>query len=213
MNKFNLKMKVASTLAAATLVNLFGISNAIADAPFIAEIRQFPYTFCPRGWAETDGRLLPIAQNTALFSLIGTIYGGDGRTTVGLPNIQGRVVKGQGNGPGLNQVRQGETGGADSLTLTINQLPSHSHGATTTTTVHATSADGSSPSPDNALLADDGRDRIYNMEATDTDMSSEAITSTTTLGDTGNAAPVNRRQPYLAMRYCIALVGTFPSRN
>lgn len=95
--------------------------------PFIAEVRIVACNFAPRGWAFCDGQLLPIAQNTALFSLIGTIYGGDGRTTCALPNIQGRVVMGPGNGPGLTSRQVGETGGAETVTLNQAQIPSHSH--------------------------------------------------------------------------------------
>ena len=95
--------------------------------PFIAEIRIFPFTFAPRGWAFCNGQVLPIAQNTALFSLIGTTYGGDGRTTLGLPNLMARAPMHPGRGPGLTQRRLGETGGTSTVTLTEAQVPAHSH--------------------------------------------------------------------------------------
>ena len=205
--------KVSIGLAGAVAINMSVTTKVLADTPFIAEIRQFPYTFCPRGWAETNGQLLAIAQNTALFSLIGTYYGGDGRSTMGLPNLQGRVVKHIGSGPGIGQVSQGQTGGAD--TFTLDTLPSHSHSATTQTLVNISTADGDSPSPAGTHFADDGRDRIYNAETPDVQLSEQAVESVTQLGATGSnsPSPINRSQPNIAMRYCIALDGVYPSRS
>lgn len=205
--------KVSLGLTTAVAINMSVATNVMANEPFIAEIRQFPYTFCPRGWADANGQLLPISQYTALFSLIATIYGGDGRTTMGLPNLQGRVVKHTGNGPGIGRTAQGQTGGAN--TLTLNALPSHSHTANTETIVNVSTADGNSPSPDGTHFADDGRDRIYNAEAPDVQLSEHAVASVTQLGATGSnsPSPINRSQPNIAMRYCIALVGLYPSRS
>ncbi|WJG10300.1 tail fiber protein [Aliiglaciecola sp. LCG003] len=213
MNKSQKKMTIASSLMCATLLNFSSVSDALADIPYIAEIRQFPYTFCPRGWADTNGQLLPVSQNTALFSLIGTTYGGDGRTTFGLPNIQGKVAKHNGNGPGLGDVRLGQSGGVESFILP--STPSHTHGASNNTTLHVSSTEGNNQLPTNAHFADGGRDRVYNTETPDTTLNSASATSTTSLASAGSDAPmaVSRRQPYLTIRYCIALTGTYPSRD
>jgi len=205
--------KISLGLTTAVAINMSVASNVMANEPFVAEIRQFPYNFCPRGWAETNGQLLQISQNTALFSLIGTIYGGDGRTTMRLPNLQGRVAKHSGNGPGIGLATQGQTGGAD--TFTLNTLLRHNHSASTETLVNVSTADGNSPSPDGVHFADDGRDRIYNAETPDLQLSEQAVVSVTQLDAAGSNSPlpINRAQPNIAMRYCIALVGVYPSRS
>lgn len=199
----------------AMLLNVFTTSTTHADTPFIGELRQFPYTFCPRSWAEADGRLLPIAQNTALFSIFGTIYGGDGRTTFALPNLQARVAKGQGQGPGLPNYRQGQAGGLETMALTAADMPSHTHTASTTTTVHVSTLLANTQVPEGALLADDAGDRIYTQRAPNVAMSAGSITSTTVVNDnTGGAVDsFSRRQPFLGMRFCVATQGLFPSRN
>lgn len=209
---FNMTLKI---LVLGTLTNLSTAMNAQAFEPFISEIKQFPYTFCPRGWAEANGQLLNIASNTALFSLVGTIYGGDGRTTFGLPNLNGRVAKGQGTGPGLSTVRQGEKGGSNTVVLTTNQLPNHSHSATTISSLNVTDADGNTSSPENAILADDGRDRVYNREEPGVSLAPNAVTSSSTLKSAGSASPtaIDRRQPSIGMRFCIATTGIYPSRS
>ncbi|GAB5378716.1 MAG: tail fiber protein [Aliiglaciecola sp.] len=214
MNKRNIK-SICKIVFVGLVVNLFAVTDALSDQPFIGEIRTFPYNFCPRGWAETNGQLLPIAQNTALFSVIGTTFGGDGRTTLGLPDLQGRLPLGFGTGPGFATINMGQKGGAEQVSLIGQTIPSHSHTASTTTIVNVSTADGNTQIPLNGVLADDGRDRVYNMEAPDSTMNAASITSQTVLTETGNAAPepVSRRQPYLSMRYCIAVIGIFPSRS
>lgn len=167
--------------------------------PFIGEIRPFPYTFAPRGWAFCQGQILPIAQNTALFSLLGTTYGGNGQTTFALPDLQGRCALSAGQGPGLSSYDLGQRAGAPAISLQSSQIPAHNHLLGVTPSV-ATSTDpvGNLPalstrpaylSPGNGLLAPGA------------------------LANTGGSQPHNNQMPFLGIGYCIALVGIFPSRN
>ncbi len=172
--------------------------------PFIAEIRIFAGNFAPRGWAFCDGQLLPIAQNTALFSLIGTTYGGDGRTTTALPNLSGRVPMHPGRGPGLSSRRLGERGGVETVTLTEAQMPAHSHA------VHGLNNPAlvKLPSSSAAIARTSGAagfqtDSASNLAA----MAPEAILAT------GNTQAHQNVQPVLAVNHIIALVGTYPSRS
>lgn len=207
-------LKTISMLILSMLgISAGGINVAYADEPFIGEIRQFPYTFCPRDWVEANGQLYPISAYTAAFSILGTTFGGDGRTTFAIPNLQNKVAKGYGSGPGLSPVQMGQTGGVNSVTMDINQMPNHSHVAQTTSRWNVSTQDGISPSPDNAILADDGRDRIYNLSEPDAQLSENAIESVTTVSSAGSAVPFSRQQPYIAMRYCVALNGIFPPRS
>jgi microcystin-dependent protein len=169
--------------------------------PFIGEIMMVAYTFCPRGWAEANGQLLPIAQWSALFSLYGTTYGGDGRTTFGLPDLRGRAPVNVGQGPGLSNRTLGEKGGSETNTLTVNQLPPHSH------SLSATSGNAGSGDPAGNLLANTGRDDVYASGAADAAMAASAI------GSTGSGQAVNNMQPYQVIRFCVALQGIFPSRS
>jgi microcystin-dependent protein len=164
-------------------------------SPFIGEIRLFGFHFQPVGWAFCRGQLLSIAQNTALFALLGTTYGGNGTTTFGLPNLQGRVAVGFGNGPGLSPVDLGEMAGAETVTLTSPQLPSHSHTMTGATGAATTNR------PTGAFS---GAGNLYST----TDNVAMGPT-----GATGGSQPHENRQPYLGLNYCIALQGIFPSRN
>jgi len=169
--------------------------------PFIAEVKIFAGNFAPRGWAFCDGQLLPIAQNTALFSLIGTTYGGDGRTTTGLPNLKGRAPMHPGRGPGLTSRRLGERGGTETITLSEAQMPQHKHTAR---------ADGNSAStndPSSAFLARPlGRGaNIYKTSGTE-------VTLRQLLNTGGGQAHTNL-QPFLTMSFIIALVGVYPSRS
>ena len=172
--------------------------------PFTAEIRIFAGNFAPRGWAFCDGQLLPIAENTALFSLIGTTYGGDGRTTTALPNLQGRAPMHPGRGPGLTSRRLGEKVGVDTVTLSEAQIPSHSHTARATTTGGQNAAPGNTSS-----LARSGGGFAYqtNTSANLVDMASE------TLATTGGSQSHDNVQPYLTLNFIIALVGLYPSRS
>jgi microcystin-dependent protein len=172
--------------------------------PFIAEIRIFAGNFAPRGWAFCDGQLLPISQNTALFSLIGTTYGGDGRTTTALPNLQGRAPMHPGRGPGLTSRRLGERLGTDTVTLTEAQIPSHRH------TLRATLSTGSSTTPTTTTsMAGSFPAQVYNPDATTglIDMASQ------TLSTTGGSQPHDNVQPFLVLNFIIAMIGLYPSRS
>ena len=169
--------------------------------PFIAEIRIFGFNFAPRGWAFCNGQLLPISQNTALFALIGTIYGGDGRTTFGLPNLQGRAPLHPGNGPGLSPYRLGEGSGSENVALTASQLPAHTH------QMRCNSGAANSQTPvDNFLAMELSPATMYAGGANDS-MAADAI------GPTGGSQAHNTMQPFLTLNFCIALIGIFPSRN
>lgn len=207
---------------------LAGSGNALACGPdpLLGSICAVGFNFCPRGFAEANGQLLAISQNTALFSLYGTIYGGDGRTTFALPDLRGRSAIGQGQGSGLPRYREGQRGGAESQTLNVANLPSHNHLATTTvdpvtvkSTLRANSGEGDSDEPGGKVLAKRTRNRIYSTAGQDVDMSSDAISSTatasatTTITPAGSSQPFNIRDPYLTIRYCVALQGIYPSRN
>lgn len=171
--------------------------------PFIGEIRMFGFNFAPRGWALCNGQLLAISQNTALFSLIGTIYGGDGRTTFGLPDLRSRVPMHFGQGPGLSNQPIGAKSGAETTTLTVANLPAHNHAAQA------------------AGPAGNSNDAIGNIWADDAGVSSATYSTATAtgtmrgdaIGNTGGSQAFSNLQPYLATNFCIALVGLFPSRN
>jgi microcystin-dependent protein len=168
--------------------------------PFIAEIRIFAGNFSPRGWAFCDGQLLPISQNTALFSLIGTTYGGDGRTTTALPNLQGRAPMHPGRGPGLTARRLGERGGVETVTLSEAQMPQHDHRAV------VTEEDGRDNDPNASSYVGAG-DQMWGPATNMREMSPQ------TLPDKGGSQAHNNLQPYLTMNFIIALVGLYPSRS
>jgi len=174
--------------------------------PFIGEIKIVGFNFAPRGWAKCDGQLLPINQNTALFSLLGTIYGGDGRTTFGLPDLRGRAPIHSGQGPGLTDRRQGETSGTENVTLTTNQLPAHSH--TATTTIVGNSGSVTHDDPTGNTLA---RAEIYTDAKPDSKLNGSA--ASTTISNTGGSQAHNNMPPYLVLNFVIALAGIFPPRS
>jgi microcystin-dependent protein len=161
---------------------------------------MFGFNFAPKGWALCNGQLLPINQNQALFALLGTQYGGDGRTTFGLPNLQSRVAVHQGTGPGLSQYTMGEQLGVEAVTLTGNQLPSHAHA------VEASNAKAKVKDPAGAVLGHTKAD-IYSAASDDTTMNLGMI------APTGGSQPHENRQPLLVVNFCIALQGIFPSRS
>ncbi len=170
--------------------------------PFLAMIMIFAGNFPPQGWAFCDGQLLSIAQNTALFSLLGTTYGGDGQTTFALPDLRGRVPIHMGQGPGLSNYLIGETAGTESITLTINNIPQHNH------SLNATSEPGSSSDPTGAYLGNTGAlDREYNTSGTIVQMNSNVV------GLKGGSQPFGIVQPFLTLNFVIALQGIYPSRN
>ncbi len=170
--------------------------------PFIGEIRMWGLTFAPRGWALCNGQLLSIASNTALFSLLGTTYGGNGTTTFALPDLRGRVPVGMGSGPGLPNVVQGEASGTPTTTLSVSNLPAHNHALNAKTGV------GNEPAPTSHLLAaSDQRNSQYTSAGSDTTLATSAI------GNTGSGSSFSNMQPYLGLNFCIATQGIFPSRN
>jgi microcystin-dependent protein len=168
--------------------------------PFLGEIRLFPFNFAPRGWAFCAGQTLPIAQNTALFALIGTFYGGDGIHTFVLPDLRGRVAVSAGQGPGLSPYNVGQAGGTENVTLNVNQMPAHTH------TVAANDAAATATRPAGGVPARTAAS-AYAAAPDGTLMSSAMI------GAAGGGQPVPILEPYLALNYCIALQGIFPSRN
>jgi microcystin-dependent protein len=171
--------------------------------PFVAEIRIFPFNFAPKGWAFCDGQLLPLSQNTALFSLLGTTYGGDGKSNFALPNMQGNAPMHPGQGPGLSLHDLGETGGSDTVTLLESEIPSHSH-ALMAQTLSATSQ---TPGP-NVGLARSRTVTAYSATTTPV-----VQMSTNTVAPAGGDQPHNNLMPYLTLNFCIALQGVFPPRT
>jgi microcystin-dependent protein len=174
--------------------------------PFLGEIRIFAGNFAPNGWALCEGQLLPISQNTALFALLGTTYGGNGQTTFALPDLRGRVVMAFGQGPGLSPYQQGQVGGAESEKLTAAQMPSHSHAVGATEA--ATTNDPKGAVPAKAVGATPGSgSHVYGAQPDGTTMSAAMI------GASGGGQPVSIMQPYLVINYIIALQGIYPPRN
>ncbi|MDP2275658.1 MAG: tail fiber protein [Archangium sp.] len=173
--------------------------------PFIGEIRMLGFNFPPRGWATCDGQLLSIAQNSALFSLLGTFYGGNGQTTFALPDLRGRFPNHQGAGPGLPTRTLGEVGGAASMTITTPQMPAHVHPVTPL----ASSGLATQSAPGGAVLAAGlgSKEARYANEAGDV-----AMTSFNS-GLAGGGQPVSIVNPFLTISFCIALEGIYPSRN
>jgi microcystin-dependent protein len=179
------------------------------SSPFVAEIRIFPFNFAPKGWAFCDGQILPISQNTALFSLLGTTYGGDGKSNFALPNLQGRAPMFNGQGPGLSFYDLGEESGSDAVTLLQTEIPSHPH------TLNATTASGTTSDPNGNMFSDGnwsvqgntGKVQYYSTTAPNTHMSPSSTSFT------GGSVPHNNLMPYLTLNFCIALQGVFPQRT
>lgn len=170
--------------------------------PFLAEIRIYPFNFAPSGWAFCDGQLLPLSQNTALFSLLGTTYGGDGKSSFALPNLQGRAPMHPGQGPGLSLHDLGETGGSEAVTLLASEMPAHAH------TLRAVNASASlnAPAGDRALARSSGGFAFQQSPANPVNLAAEA------LAVAGGGLPHNNLMPYLTLSFCIALQGVFPQR-
>ena len=171
--------------------------------PFIGQLQCFAFNFPPQGWAECNGQLLQISQNSALFSLLGTTYGGDGETTFQLPDLRGRVPQHNGAGPGLPNINIGQVGGAPATTLAIANIPSHTHAAT----LRASSENASETNPQNAALSV-AREDTYRIGGTDRNMASGSVINSST----GGGQSFNNYTPYVALNWCIALVGLFPSQ-
>lgn len=213
---------LATSLALASSISMLISTSAMASEPFIGEIKMVGFNFAPRGFAFTDGQLLQISQNSALFSLLGTTYGGNGRTTFGLPDLRGRVAVHPGNGPGLSFYSLGQRGGLESVTLNTTQIPSHGHNATTevtsvTATLNGTNSSGDSATPEANSLASKSRTNIYSSAVPDVAMHAESITATaeatTTVVNAGGNQSHENRMPYLGIYHVIALQGIFPSRS
>jgi microcystin-dependent protein len=167
--------------------------------PYIGELRCFGFNFAPTGWAQCSGQLLPIQQNTALFSLLGTMYGGNGQTTFGLPDLRGRSALGFGQGPGLSNYTQGEMSGVESVTLTAQEVAPHTHPVSGAT-------DATAKNPQNGLPGFTASESSYSATASVT-------MSPAMIGPNSGGQPHENRPPYLVLNWCIALNGIFPSRQ
>jgi len=173
--------------------------------PFVAEIRMFPFNFAPKGWAWCNGQLLPIAQNTALFSLLGTTYGGNGQTTFGLPNLQGSAALNAGQGPGLSQRFLGETGGSPTITLIVSEMPSHTHAA-------SGKAAGGTASPTNMVWGTSNAGKVaanFYAPAASPPVNMNAGA----LANVGGSQPHNNLMPYQVLYFNIAMQGVYPPRT
>lgn len=185
----------------------------MSTEPFIGEIKIFGFNFAPRGYATCSGQILAIAQNTALFSLLGTTYGGNGQTTFALPNLNGRVAIGQGQSPGTSNYIIGQVAGTENETLVVNNLPAHVHtlvAAKPAIKVNGSVAD--SNSPDSTFLGGNNTTPIYAETAGNNEFLG-GVTLGGSTDATGNNSPFSILQPYLAINYSIALEGIFPSRS
>lgn len=181
--------------------------NIMSD-PFIAEVRMWTCDFAPRGWSFCNGQSIPISQNTALFSLIGTTYGGDGRSTCNLPDLTDRVPMHPGQGPGLTRRRLGDKIGTETVTLTEDQMPSHNH------MVRGVAETGTSADPTNELYM--GQEKTSPIENTfymSTDSTTNTSLSPSTIGNTGGDEAHNNNQPFLCVNFCIAIEGIYPARS
>lgn len=170
--------------------------------PFIGEIKIFPYSFAPQGWAYCNGQIMQISQNQALFAVIGITYGGNGSTTFALPNLQGRVPISFGSGPGLTPRTIGQSSGSNFVTLSVGQIPGHTH------TLSGESVDGTQKTVNNAYPAQAGSQFSYQNAASPLAQMNGAALSTS-----GGSQPHANMQPCLGVNYCIALIGIFPPRS
>ena len=169
--------------------------------PFVAEIRIFPFNFAPKGWAWCDGQLMPLSQNTALFSLLGTTYGGNGKSNFALPDLQGRAPMHPGQGSGLSLHDLGETGGSETVTLLETEIPAHSHA------FQVSVAEALQNDPTQQFYGGGTGINIYAAPGAIVQMAPESLTPT------GGDQPHNNMQPYLTFFFCIALQGVFPPRG
>jgi microcystin-dependent protein len=185
--------------------------------PFIGQIQPYAFNFAPRGWALCDGQLMAISSNTALYSLLGTIYGGDGRTTFALPDLRGRAPIHQGTGPGLSTRKIGSKGGEERVTLAVSQMPSHNHtgDATLSGKVRCNSGAGNKDTPVGNSLATIARTNQYSDAGPNADMDEGTVDASgnLTTSNAGGSQSHDNMQPYLTISYCIALIGLFPSRS
>lgn len=175
----------------------------MSDA-FVAEIRMFPFNFAPQGWATCDGQLLPIAQNTALFSLLGTTYGGDGKSTFALPDLNGRAPIQPGQGTGLSNYELGQAGGSATASLDETQIPQHTHQLQATTVA----ANQLSPSPSSGFARNTQVNQAFSKTVAGMQVMRQEV-----LAPAGGSLPHNNRQPYLGLKFCIAMQGVFPPHS
>ncbi|MCI9846972.1 phage tail protein [Flavobacterium pectinovorum] len=184
----------------------------MSTEPFIGEIKIFGFDFPPRGYMSCNGQLLSIAQNTALFSLLGTVYGGNGQATFGLPNLQGRMPIGQGQGAGLPPYAMGQVAGTTNVTLLTSNIPAHTHPAAGLTVNIPVSTGGPDiASPEGAFLADTGVEIFSSIPTATKNYGASTVGGNT--GPTGASTPFSIMNPYLVINYSIATQGIFPSRN
>jgi microcystin-dependent protein len=196
--------------AGAIVAGLSVSPKANAQEPFLGEIKMVGFNFAPRGWAFCDGQILSISSNTALFSLYGTTYGGDGRTTFGLPDLKGRSAIHPGSGAGLSPISQGQKGGQESVTLTQNQMPSHTHDTTTVSLLLASAVPGDTTVAANRVL---GANQIYASSPPTRFMSEQSVVVVVTNENAGGGQSHENRSPFLGIYHVCALQGIYPSRN
>ncbi len=220
-----LKTLIGTALTGSALFGTVATHASCSTDPYLASICITAASFCPRGYSEADGRLLTISQNTALFSLLGTNYGGDGRTNFALPDLQSRTPVGIGRGAGLNTVRLGQQRGIEQFTLSVLQLPSHNHTATFTPGtgdgLQASTQDATTTTPSEQtylgqVVADRSMSpsKIYTTDASHlTPIQGLDLSGTVSIGNNGGGQPFPTVPPQLGLRYCIAITGPFPPRD
>jgi microcystin-dependent protein len=186
---------------------------------YLGIVKLFAGTFAPRGWAFCNGQLLPISQNTALFSILGTNYGGDGSTTFGLPDLRGRVAVGAGQGPGLTPVQVGQVAGTENVSILITNMPAHTHVAASNLSLKASSSQADTVTPAVGSAFGAARDintdpvSIYSTATPSVALNPASGSVTTTVQAAGGSQPLPVRNPFLGMNYIICLQGLFPSRD
>jgi microcystin-dependent protein len=180
--------------------------------PILSQIIAFGCNFAPRGWMACNGQLLPIAQNTALFSLLGTTYGGNGQTTFALPDLRGRAPLHFGQSPGTSNYTQGQMGGTESTTVGVNNMPIHTHPITVTASQGATAGPGGSESPVGTIPASSGQSENFAAVGAATGATG-GLSVTATAAAVGGSQPISIVQPYVVLNWCIAIQGIYPSRN
>lgn len=194
-------LRYLAMMAALPIATLMSTLAAAQSEPFVGQLMVTGANFCPRGWARADGQLIAIQTNTALFSLLGTTYGGNGQTTFALPDLRGRGPIHNGQGPGLTNYLQGQIGGTEQLTVGITNMPSHNHA------VQATNEYADKGGPGGKFLGSDPELHAYHEGPANKIMNSAMITNT------GGGQPIAKRSPYLTMMWCIALYGIYPPRD
>lgn len=202
--------KIATLAVASSMAMGVSVPVHAGSDNYLGEIMPNGYNFCPRGTTLADGKLLSISQNTALFSLYGTTYGGDGRTTFAVPDLRGRVVMHSGRGPGLADRRLGSRGGSETNTLTVLQMPSHNH-VGNVLTAHTAPADTKNPKGN--AFARSGSLNYENDEAPSTSLTDAMFAGTAVLANAGGNQSHNNMSPYIVINYCAYTVGSYPSRS